>query len=99
MRLSKNFQGSRAVNALNQQFTLQMPNTHFLNIFRLQSIPASMNTLRKQHGNLWSYSREPIKSPLLMKLQEYSEKCDKAVQIFVWIMRVNFLKLNLRNFT
>ena len=47
----------------------------------------TINTLRKQKGNLWSYSREPIKAPLLMKLQTDNELFDRAVQIFVFIMK------------
>lgn len=64
---------------------------------RLLTASGGMNTLRRQHGNLWSYTREPIKAPLLMKLQEQSDKFDKAVEIFVWIMRVLLEKFKCLN--
>lgn len=47
----------------------------------------TINTLRRQQSELWSYSREPIKSPLLMKLHGDGERTNKATQMFTMIMK------------
>lgn len=58
-----------------------------LNFFRIKSAYNTINTLRRARSELWVYSRDPIKSPLLMKLQGDSERTNVATQIFVLIMK------------
>lgn len=54
---------------------------------RISNAYGTINTLRRQIGELWSFTREPIKSPLLMKLYGDTERATRATQMFVFIMK------------
>jgi myosin VIIa len=62
---------------------------YFFNFFfyRIKSAYGTISTLRRQRRELWAYSRDPIKAPLLMQLQGDSERTSIAVQMFVLIMK------------
>lgn len=47
----------------------------------------TLNTFRRQYRELWCNSREPIKSPLLLKLQGEGDRSNLAVQMFINIMK------------
>lgn len=54
---------------------------------RITNVYGTLNTFRRQYRELWCYSREPIKSPLLLKLQGEGDKSNQAVQMFIYIMK------------
>ncbi|CRL00551.1 CLUMA_CG013811, isoform B [Clunio marinus] len=60
---------------------------HFRPNIEISNAYATINTMRRQHVELWSYSREPIKSPLLMKLYGDSERTNDATKMFMFIMK------------
>jgi len=47
-----------------------------------------MNAIRRQNAEeLWRHTREPIKAPLLQKLQKQKELSDQAITIFTYILK------------
>lgn len=48
-----------------------------------------MKSVRRANQiDLWRHTREPIKAPLLQRLQKQTESFEQAVSIFTYILRV-----------
>lgn len=47
-----------------------------------------MSVRRANQEDLWRHTREPIKAPLLQRLQREKEPFDWAVAIFTYILKV-----------
>ncbi|KAL7044735.1 hypothetical protein ACKWTF_002035 [Chironomus riparius] len=60
---------------------------HFRPNIEITNMYGTLNTFRRQYREIWCNSREPIKSPLLMKLQGEGDRSNLAVQMFISIMK------------
>nr|XP_029708948.1 myosin-VIIa-like isoform X1 [Aedes albopictus] len=67
-----------------QRYSLE----HFRAPISLASSSATLNSIRKSTSEeLWRHTREPMKAPLLQKLQHHKTRADTAVVMFTWILK------------
>lgn len=57
---------------------------------RAPRLSYTMQAARTRPDDLWKHCRDPIKAPLLQRLQHNPELFDKAVSIFGYILKVYF---------
>lgn len=50
---------------------------------------AIMSVRRTNNDDLWRHTREPIKAPLLQRLQHEKEPFEQAVAVFTYILKVS----------
>ncbi|XP_058123713.1 myosin-VIIa-like isoform X2 [Anopheles ziemanni] len=61
---------------------------HFRTPISVVSSSTSINSVRKSTvEELWRHTRDPMKAPLLQRIQKDRVKCDTAVMIFTFIMK------------
>lgn len=64
-------------------------NEHFRsNIETSRRASAMMSVRRAQMDDIWRHTRDPIKAPLLQRLQREPDSFEKAVTMFTFIMKV-----------
>lgn len=58
-------------------------------MYRTRRTSTIMSVRRSNQDDLWRHTREPIKAPLLQKLQKQKELFEQAVAIYMYILRVS----------